>query len=263
MTTLRLPVFTSASLWHKLWSNVTPAKCIVDTPDAAVFPWLAPTRTSQTEGGIDTTPEEVDHRQAFWSMPRRIRMNWRDFSSGTCTVCGEASSQTVVNYRTRPHGVNYAGAWVHPLTPYIFDPKQEKPPASIKGQPSGIGYRQWLGGTFGDEVRRPATLLAAFARENRMLPQEVNNVTLWCFGYDMDKMKARCWYDATLPLPSVAPAAVDALCAAVRRTLSVAIDTAASLRKTVGAATNPDGNCDEAVPQSFWQRSERLFYRFL
>jgi CRISPR system Cascade subunit CasA len=263
MTTLRLPNRASATVWQKLWLNVVPAQHTARDANPNIFPWTAPTRTSQPQGGIDTTPETAHPLQAFWSMPRRIRLDWRSASPGVCSICGGSFDKVVHGYRSRPHGVNYTGAWIHPLTPYSLDPKQENLPISIKGQPSGIGYRQWLGWTFGDELRRPAMVVTAFARESRALPDEASEITLWCFGYDVKVAKVRCWYDSTLPLPSVAPAAIGPLCNAVLRVLNTAIETASSLHRTVGAATNPEGKCDEAVTQSFWQTSEPLFYRFL
>lgn len=36
--------------------------------DESVFPWLAPTRTSEQASAI-TTPEQVDKLQAYWGMP--------------------------------------------------------------------------------------------------------------------------------------------------------------------------------------------------
>ncbi len=262
ITTLRLPDLPAATLWQKLWSNVLPAakKESLKVPPATIFPWMAPTRTSQPLGGTDTTPETAHELHPFWSMPRRIRLDWMSASPGVCTVCGGASERVVRRYRSRPHGINYTGAWMHPLTPYSLDPKQEKPPISIKGQPTGIGYRQWLGWSIGGEARRSAEVVTAFLREQPLGDQDC---TLWCFGYDMDNMKARCWYDATLPLPSVAPTALPSLRDAVLRILNTATESASALRRAVGAATHPDGECDPAVPQSFWARSEPFFYSFL
>ena len=70
-------------LWRKLWLNVLPQDA-ADMPlpaayDESVFPWLAPTRTSEQASAI-TTPEQVDKLQAYWGMPRRIRL---DFAATT------------------------------------------------------------------------------------------------------------------------------------------------------------------------------------
>lgn len=59
-------------LWRKLWLNVLPQDA-ADMPlpaayDESVFPWLAPTRTSEQASAI-TTPEQVDKLQAYWECP--------------------------------------------------------------------------------------------------------------------------------------------------------------------------------------------------
>jgi CRISPR system Cascade subunit CasA len=71
LTTLVLPGVT-VPLWHMLWANVPQGK-----PAGAnelVFPWLAPTRTA--DRFPSTTPVDVHPLQAFWGMPRRIRLEF-------------------------------------------------------------------------------------------------------------------------------------------------------------------------------------------
>lgn len=75
-------------LWRKLWLNVLPQDA-ADMPlpaayDESVFPWLAPTRTSEQASAI-TTPEQVDKLQAYWGMPRRIRPGFCRHSAGPAT----------------------------------------------------------------------------------------------------------------------------------------------------------------------------------
>ncbi len=71
-------------------------------------------------------------------------------------------------------------------------------PSAIHPQPGGIGYRHWLGlienSAEGNTARKPAKVVEQF----RSLVREDGR--LWAFGYDMDNMKARCWYDATMPI---------------------------------------------------------------
>jgi CRISPR system Cascade subunit CasA len=52
--------------------------------DESVFPWLAPTRTSEQASAI-TTPEQVDKLQAYWGMPRRIRLDFAATQQGPAT----------------------------------------------------------------------------------------------------------------------------------------------------------------------------------
>lgn len=271
LTTLRLPRDTTertGTLWQKLWSNVMPADYLnYRKPKRRedILPWFADTRTSDPKGAGDTTPAEAHPLQAYWSMPRRIRLDWADAVPATCDLCGEPNERCVRRYRTRPYGVNYTGAWIHPLTPYSYDPKQDNLPISLKGQRGGIGYRQWAGLAIGDASRNPAAarVVAFFNQVAPELPEAAREAQLWCFGYDMDNMKSRCWYDGTLPLPNVPPEQLPKLSAAVKRLLDAAGELAFAVKRSVGAATHPQGTGDPAVGQSFWGESEAIFYAFL
>lgn len=267
LTTLRLPQDAQASLWHKLWANVFPHD--VQIPVLGdVFPWMAPTRVSDPKGVGDTTPETVHPLQAYWSTPRRIRLDFVDVASGICDLCGAQDKRLVCQYRTRNYGVNYTGAWMHPLTPYSHDPKAENVPLSIKGQKGGIGYRDWLGLTLGKDDKQPAAaqVVASFNGFAHRLPADAQAARLWCFGYDMDNMKARCWYDSTLPLHTVAPELHRHLIRAVEELLDVATEAASLLHKQVKAAwfKRPgDVGSEPAVQLGFWQSSETKFYELL
>lgn len=270
LTTLLLPASATATLWQKLWLNILPQEAL-DAPVLGqrehALPWTAPTRTSDPKGVGDTTPETVHLLQAYWSMPRRIRLTFADVPDGSCDLCGACSERLVTGLRARNYGVNYTGAWVHPLTPYSHDPKGEKPPLSLKGQKGGIGYRDWLGLALGSDDHQPdaAKVVAHF---NAKLQPKMRNlsVRLWCFGYDMDNMKARCWYDSTLPLYSVPTEVQHDFAVAVRHLLLVAREAAKLLHQQIKAArfSRPgDVGNEPAIGQSFWQGSETDFYALL
>ena len=95
---------------------------------------------------------------------------------------------------------------------------------------------------------------------------------LWCFGYDMDDMKARCWYDSTLPMHVIASESVDDLVRVVKALIDVAEEAADKLHLQVMRAWfappkkgQPVGKRKEepAVQLSFWQSSEADFYALL
>src|SRR5690606_23132605 len=135
LTSLLLPESPHASLWHKLWLNVLTQNEFVQnpaTPIADIFPWLAVTRVSDKTGGA-TLPDDVHKLQMYWGMPRRIRIEPGE-SNGVCDLCGVSDVELYSHFRTKNYGVNYEGPWVHPLTPYRFDAKNEQPPLSLKGQ---------------------------------------------------------------------------------------------------------------------------------
>ncbi len=267
LTTLRLPLDAQASLWHKLWANVLPGDVQIRVL-GDVFPWMALTRTSDPKGVGDTTPETVHPLQAYWSTPRRIRLDFVDVTAGLCDLCGAQGERLVHQYRTRNYGVNYTGAWMHPLTPYSHDPKAENVPLPKKGQKGGFGYRDWLGLTLGKDDKQPAAaqVVASFNGFAHRLPADARAARLWCFGYDMDNMKARCWYDSTLPLHTVAPELQRHLIHAVEELLDVATEAASLLHKQVKAAwfKRPgDVGSEPTVQLGFWQDSEAKFYEFL
>ena len=110
-------------LWATIWANV---------PDGlpagpGVLPWMRATVTS--EGGRAVYPEQAHPAEAFFGMPRRLRL------------VGDGGRITGVIQR--PYGTNYAG-WDHPLTPYyrlkLTDEWLPKHPRA-----GLFGYRHWLG----------------------------------------------------------------------------------------------------------------------
>ena len=271
LTTLRVPSHAVASLWQKLWMNVIP-RDVLNYPEpfvlAEVLPWMAPTRTSDL-AGVGTTqplPNIAHPLQACWSMPRRIRLDFATTSEGVCDVCGQSSDRLLHRYRTRNYGVDYGGAWVHPLTPYNFDPKQNELPISLKGQKGASGYRHWVALTLGGGSVRPAKVVSSFALAHWRLPEDAADARLWVFGFDMDNAKARCWYDATLPLYTVPAERMQDLRDVVHRVLDVADEAARALNRSVKEASSSrpaERANDPAVAQSFWQASEAEFYELL
>lgn len=89
---------------------------------------------------------------------------------------------------------------------------------------------------------------------------------LWAFGYDMDNMKARCWYESSLPLYGLgeceSKAALQALSGAVSTWLAGAQQALFFLRSAVKDAWfGGDARGDfSAIDAEFWQRTEAAFY---
>ncbi|WP_434657838.1 type I-E CRISPR-associated protein Cse1/CasA [Chromobacterium violaceum] len=268
LTTLVVPEDADASLWRKLWLNVLPldgedAAWRADLPLSAKLPWLAATRVSD-KSGVETLPEDVHPAQAYWSMPRRIRLDVDDVAAGVCEVCGEAHEVLFRQYRTRNYGINYTGPWLHPLTPYFFDPKDlSKPPISYKGNRAVGGYSYWLSLTFGEnDDEKEARVVRDFNRlkgKGSKL-QEDSDARLWCFGYQMNNMKAEAWRDVMLPWFGLTSEDERLFIDAVRLLMRVANQSALMVGSYVKQARNMDKK-EPAIEQSFWQRSEDLFYQ--
>ena len=274
LTTLLVPEDDNVSLWRKLWLNVLfdddGFNSGVSSVSEIVFPWMGSTRLSG-KSGCATLREDVHPLQMYWGMPRRLRLEPSE-SSGVCSLCGDDGPRLFSNYRTKPHGINYEGPWRHPLTPYRKDPKKPDPPNSLKGQKAGQGYPHWLGLVFQDPEKHQtaARVVQSYTQELAwMLKQRNVHADIWCFGYDMDNMKARCWYEQRMPTIFIdndddgRDSFIDST-----TVLIAAADAAVKLlRQQVKAAwfSRPaDAKGDTSmIDASFWNATEEDFYRQL
>ncbi len=195
----------AATLWRNIWLNVLDIPRFTGfygKPDKVkqnhIFPWLATTRSSESKTGCDTTIEDINPLQMYWGMPRRIRINWQDTEAGHCDLCGSKTNTLITKYVTRNYGINYTGVWQHPLSPHYIDAKTGEP-MPVHAQPGGLSYRHWLGWAMGTETVKSAKVVDAY-REDTKRKLKNEQLRLSVFGYDMDNMKARCWYETTFPL---------------------------------------------------------------
>lgn len=260
------------TLWQTLWLNVLEAshfksKHNHDLPED-IFPWLAETRTSEKNSKTEfTTRENVNPLQMFWGMPRRIRLDFENVGSGECGLSGEHADILVRQYRTKNYGVNYSGAWEHVLSPHNRS-EAETLPVHAKGQ---INYRHWLGLVQTNQDKKiqrvPAATVQRFWKER--LHREGFRFRLWAFGYDMDNMKPRCWYEATLPLFKVEEAQRESFEATVKNLIDAAGYFLGNLRSCLKDAWFSDGDPRRAgadtgfLDAAFWSDTESEFYDLL
>jgi CRISPR system Cascade subunit CasA len=262
------------SLWHDLWLNVREQPGFLDhsgeralTELHYTFPWLADITALQTEKG-ELAPIQAHPAHVFWATPRRIRLDFEQTISGTCPLCGRTSERLIRQYVTKNYGLNYKGAWDHPLSPYYQNGEDWLP---LHPQSGGIGYRHWLGWVLGaatesNKAMRRARVVSHVLASGRGVLE--GQLRLWAFGYDMDNMKARCWYEASLPLYGLNECDVDAqkrVEEEVRQWLAGANLAAFFLRSAVKDAWfGADARGDFSVLDAcFWSATEADFYRQL
>ncbi len=276
LTTLVLPG-AQPSLWHLLWANVPVGQPPHPADLPRIFPWLVPTLTSGA--GHTVMPGTSHPSQAWWGMPRRIRLDFVPCDPPQpCGLTGAPDSMQVPSWRQRPQGANYEG-WgdMHPLTPrYRVKPGAEI--LAVHPQPGGIGYRHWLGLVVSDEgagpLRIPAPAVTTW-REGRaggawgrgQLTRHVED-RLLAAGYDMDNMKARGFVESELPMPAIADPAARARADRLARNLVRAADLVAGLlRRAVrdalfgaGATVKLDWEMLSAVREQLWDGTEAAFH---
>lgn len=253
------------SLWTTVWLNVLEISALQPRGDWTAgdaprsFPWLAPTVTS--EGGKAVTPEDASPAQLFWGMPRRIRLR-KSAEPGECSVCGDRFQEGYRGLLSKNLGVNYSGPWKHPLSPHTVGP--DGSPLPLHGQPGGIGYRHWLGiaVSFADDkgTRETAAVVSRYLRSTG------EDARIWAFGYDMDKMKARAWQGATMPVlacpKEISPLFEGQITALIRASESVAYELRRRIREAVSSSTESRGDMG-FVTDRYWRETEPDFYGLL
>ncbi len=268
LTTLIVTKAATSTLWQKLWLNVQNQEELASakTLDARVFPWLGKTRLS--EKGQITTPIDVHPLHAYWGMPRRIRITDK-IHDADCDVCGKTAVELYQNIKTKNFGTNYDGAWVHPLTPYRFDLNNAKSPLSQKGRKAGFGYQYWLGLAMQDEDTgdKAASVVQFYNQERGRQLSDRGHAGLWCFGYDMDNMKARCWYESRFPLYYLSDVQRTNLTRWAKELIDAAKEAVKLLRSEVKAAwfrrpEDAKGDMSQ-IDAQFWQATEADFYQLL
>lgn len=262
------------TLWNDLWLNVRERSVFLaqggDPKKSSLersFPWMVNISVLQKQDG-EFGPIEAHPAHVYWAMPRRIRLDLEAVSPGVCDICDRQSDRCISRYVTKNYGMNYKGAWNHPLSPYYENKPGEWLP--LHPQPGGYGYKHWLSWVLGSskqgKPQRPSSVVSHFLGTRHRNGQ----FRLWSFGYDMDNMKARCWYESTLPLYGLANHNLrgqGTVQAAVGQWVEGADLTAFFLRKAVRDAwfsPNAEARGDlSSVDASFYAATEPSFYLLL
>lgn len=263
------------SLWHTVWLNVRERASFMGNGggDANklephfIFPWLAAMKSIQPEGG-KTAPIQAHPAHVFWGMPRRIRIDFDTIASGFCNTCGQKSEKLLTRYITKAKGFDYKGPWRHPLSPYYENKPEEWLP--LHPQPGGLGYKHWLGwvlGAQGDKKKIQPASQISYVLDGRRLKGQFR---LWAFGYDMDNMKARCWYESTFPLFGLAERNTEGrrlVQAEVAKWIDAADHAGFLLRSAVRSAWFSEGTEAKGdwgfIDAAFWSKTEPAFYNLL
>ena len=261
------------TIWETAWLNILEESKFdglantqkIDKDDK--FPWWTNKRNSKK--GLITTPEDVNPAQLFWATPRPVFVLLETSEQMVlCDLCGGETNQIAKQYLTKTKGVDYKGAWRHPLSPMCFKIGNKKKNESDMWLPvhqhECVGYKHWLGYVLNDNKHNPA-LVVSDLMGNKM----IMDFRLWAFGYDMDKMKARCWHEGIMPVVLVeekfrevfAFFAANIIRAAEKASNDIAWHVKDALCD-VKIEANKRKNFD-FVKSRFWQETEPEFYKIL
>lgn len=266
----------TSTLWEKIWINIITQKHIHFIQGdrhrkefGDTFPWMKPTKVSS---GKDSKLEPIECHpyHTYFGMPRRIRLTFSE-EQGICDITGKKSEKLVIGYKTFHSGNDYSEAWRHPLNSYrVLKRGEDEGVFSVKAQPGGITYRNWMGFTEDtDNYLLAANIRVAKNSEERknFLTESGIKTILWTAGYDMNNMKARCWYESKMPVYSLDRESDEELKAQIGGFIDRAEKLASTLRSAVKAAwfNRPgDKKGDMSfLDTSFWQETEYDFYMML
>ncbi|GJL83250.1 MAG: type I-E CRISPR-associated protein Cse1/CasA [marine bacterium B5-7] len=256
-------------LWRAVWLNVLDKSTLSSlsgnsdiTDESGIFPWLGTTRTSGPDSGQDTTPLDAHPLQMYWSMPRRIRIQWESIHEGECDLCGTSSERLVRQYVTQNYGINYTGAWQHPLSPYYLSNSNEALPRHP--QPGGVNYKHWLSLIQDTDNSFRALVVKVFDAPTGSRKLASEQLRLHTFGYDMDNMKARCWYETTFPLFTLDESIREAFAVRAHTLINAATETANWTRRCIKDAWfkrpgDAKGDTDFLV-EAFLSHTEQAFF---
>jgi len=281
LTTLVVPGVLAGgepTLWQTLWANVPEKFGVTEDGLSGVFPWLGATRISD-KAGVATTPNDVHPAQAFFGMPRRIRLVFEpNVLSKPCDLLGIVDDVIATGYVTRPWGTNYT-AWSrgHPLSPYYLPKRNASEYLPLHLQSSRVGYRQYLGLIYGsgDHARLPAACVTTFFTRAQNFEGNERSALVSCrllaAGYAMDNMKPLDFAEALMPLIVTGHPESDKHVADLARGFVQAAELVANhLTNCVRwglygekAKVDRDSTPLDAARQNFWGDTEQSFYREL
>lgn len=226
-------------------------------------------------------PEHV-----FWGMPRRIRLKSpikKDFETIVdlrCAICGLADEKMYLEYQDKTGGLSYQEkyrdqdgknkkrpSWVnpiHPLSPHTSN--KDRQFIAVHPQPGGVGYSHWLGFIYGDTDGDKQSIVAGAVEQFRTLMRSDGD--LWAFGFDMDNMKARCWYDSKMPILIIQGELEDLFKDIASRLVRAAEKTSIELCKHLKLSMFDEKskitiNDFDFAKSEFWASTEAAFYEHL
>jgi len=264
-------VIRGHTLWQTIWTNILPASemgrfgDLSRTENDAVFPWLR--QWEQKQGQLTVTPSMMHPCHMFWGMPRRIRLEFG--GEGYCDLCGAQAESSVTGFVTKSRGMNY-GFWHHTLTPVSMNTKTQEGLCKHV-QPGGIPYRYWtiiMQASSGKEIQNePAPVIPHFLQHRLKYVSKTTGgrpFRVWSSGYDMDKAKARCYYEGTMPVfeidEDIRPQFEQAAQAFVESASYASSMTISQIKAALFSNKSEAKGDFSVISSRFWQDTETAFY---
>lgn len=211
-----------ATLWEMVWANTPRGQAPKPADLPTIFPWLAPTITGTGGRSVRPVRDDAHPMQAFWPMPRRIRLTFEPANGRACSITDAEPEMVLSGFWMQASGVRYAD-WggIHPLTPVAHLSAGKDGPRvkrSLKARRGLVGYRHWhnlalLRPDAMDISPAPSTQDwlewrgEAYA-QSRGATNAVSAGSLLLAGYETTNSKALGFLHSSLPIQAMPPEAV-------------------------------------------------------
>jgi CRISPR system Cascade subunit CasA len=273
LVTLALPdggKITRTTLWQRLWLN-TPADLRLDpSAKSRAFPWLTPTRAS--ENGETVHEADAHKLQAFFGMPRRIRLVFTEnIEKRPCDLTGIVDEGLCTGLARTNYGIHY-GTWRHPDTPYR-KAKANSPGKAVPTPAGRLGYRDWLGFAYqSEEIRAANSILNAKHRLCDLGPPWRDNSRLLAGGFAIvpGQAKALAFAEAKMPLHRLDPELAQDIENFARLMVNAASEAVKILGKSLRLAlfgpkseVKTDQTILDGPRERFWEITEDDFHQML
>lgn len=265
-------IIEGRNLWETVWLNVLEKEKFLELGNSSKdvpedkFPWLGDLKpTSKDE---IRSPATAHPAQMFFAVPRRIRLIPVKSPGSTCDLCGKENFNTIVkSYATDRGGINYKGGWRHTLSPYYTD-KKTGGLLPVHAKAGAIAYNNMSGMLFKNpgSWTIPAIIIQefVFSRYKEISDEFGKTMPLWVSGYDMDKAKARCYYDFHMPVFYVNPEKLEDYMTFIQRLIRSAdfalFNIRRSIRRSIFDERNKAGGDLSYINAHFWYDTEPDFY---
>lgn len=114
-----------------------------------------------------------------------------------------------------------------------------------------------------DKVQTAAVVKSFMMRKRESIKN--NDFSVWCFGYDMDNMKARCWYEQKMPLFNISQSLINEYVEGIRKITEASKQCVYTLKNQIKAAwsdTPKDlGGDISYIDSTFYSDTEDKFYQ--
>jgi CRISPR system Cascade subunit CasA len=212
-----------------------------------------------------TTPADAHPLQAFWGMPRRIRLECiANPDAALCDLTGQPDTVVVSAWRQEGGGPEYTG-WRHPLSAY----RQGSPGGAwtaVRGS-SDVGYEQWVGWVFGDvhhKNRRPAQMLVDWSARVTDLPDETRQRSrILAAGFVSDKGAVGDRIESEMPLPGFDRTTYAAAAYLVQRPVEATTLIGNALSYAAMQTVRARSFSTAGLVAACWRDTEHDFYRLL